>query len=78
MRHLGWERKKLERREERVRREGNGERREDKGREERERRDGRLESGIPSPPFKHAPIQLDTLLINRYNMPLYFINMNWH
>lgn len=32
------EREKLERRDERVRREGNGERREDKGREEREKR----------------------------------------
>ena len=33
------EREKLERRDERVRREWNGERREDKGREEREKKD---------------------------------------
>ena len=39
---------------------------------------GRRESGIPFPPFKLASIRLDTLLLNRYNKPLYFINMNWH
>ena len=48
------EREKLERRDERVRREGNGETREDKGREERKKTGGRRESGIPCPPFKHA------------------------
>ena len=64
---------------ERVRREGNGERREDKGREEREKRGWEKgESRIPFPPFKLASIRLDTLLLNRYNKPLYFINMNWH
>ena len=42
------------------------------------KRDGRRESRIPCPPFKLAPIWLDTLLINRYNEPIYFINMNWH
>ena len=72
------ERVKLEMRDERVRKEGNGERREDKGREEREKGGGRRESGIPSPFFKLAAIRLDTLLINRYNKPIYFINMNWH
>ena len=40
--------------------------------------DGRRECRIPCPPFKLAPIWLDTLLINRYNEPIYFINMNWH
>ena len=30
--------------------------------------DGRRESGIPFPPFKLAPIRLDTLLIIRYSM----------
>ena len=40
--------------------------------------DGRRESRIPCPPFKLAPIRLDTLLIDRYNEPIYFINMNWH
>ena len=40
--------------------------------------DWRRESRIPCPPFKLAPIRLDTLLINRYNGPIYFINMNWH
>ena len=40
--------------------------------------DGRRESRIPCPSFKLAPIWLDTLLINRYNEPIYFINMNWH
>ena len=34
--------------------------------------DGRRESRIPCPPFKLAPIWLDTLLINRYNEPIYF------
>ena len=70
------ERKKLERRDERVRREGNGERREDKG--EMRGRKGGGRSGVPFPPFKLAQIRLDTLLINRYNKPIYFINMNWH
>ena len=37
---------------------------------------GRRESGIPFPSFKLAPIRLDTLLINRYNKPIYFIKMN--
>ena len=72
------EREKMEMRDERVRREGKRERKKDKWREEREKRDGRRESGIPCPPFKNTPIRLDTLLINRYNKPLYFINMNWH
>ena len=40
--------------------------------------DGRRESRIACQPFKLAPIQLDTLLLNRYNEPIYFINMNWH
>ena len=40
--------------------------------------DGRRESRIPCPPFKLAPIWFETLLINRYNEPIYFINMNWH
>ena len=57
----------MERKDERVRRAGNGERTEVKGREDREKRSGRRESGIPCPPFKQAPIRLDTLLINRYN-----------
>ena len=35
--------------------------------------DGRRESRIPCPPFKLAPIRLDTLLINRYNEPIYFM-----
>ena len=48
------EREKLERRDEGVKREGNGERKEDKGREEREKRGGRRESWIPCPPFKHS------------------------
>ena len=48
-----------------------GERRGGKG-------DGRRESRIPCPPFKLASIWLDTLLINRYNEPIYFINMNLH
>ena len=39
---------------------------------------GRRESGIPCPPFKLVPVRLDTLLINRYNKPIYLINMNWH
>ena len=39
--------------------------------------DRRRESRTPCPPFKLAPIWLDTLLINRYNEPMYFINMNW-
>ena len=65
------EREKLERRDEKVRREGNGERREDKGREEREKGGWERESGIPFSPFKLAQIRLDTLLINRYNKPLY-------
>ena len=70
------EREKLEWRDERVRREGNGERREDIG--EMRGRKGGGRSGVPFPPFKLAPIRLDILLINRYNKSIYFINMNWH
>ena len=40
--------------------------------------DGRRESRIPCPTFKLAPIRFDTLLINIYNEPIHFINMNWH
>ena len=32
---------------------------------------GRRESGIPFPSFKLTPIRLDTLLINRYNKPIF-------
>ena len=49
-----------------------------KGERRGRNRDERRESRIPCQPFKLAPISLDTLLINRYNEPIYFINMNWH
>ena len=50
----------------------------EKGERIKRKVDGRRESRIPCPPFKLAPIRLDTLLINRYNEPLYFIKMNLH
>ena len=64
---------------ERRGRKGDG-RRESRIQGERRGRKGdeRRESTIPCPPFKLAPIWLDTLLINTYNEPIYFINMNWH
>ena len=41
---------------------------------ERRRRKGgrRRESGVPFPSFKLAPIRLGTLLIKRYNKPIFY------
>ena len=47
--------------------------------ERRGRKGGGIrESDIPFPSVKLPPVRLDTLLINRYNKPIYFINMNKH
>ena len=72
------ERVKLERRDKRIRREGNGKRRESKGREEREKRGWEKGESDTLSTLQTRPIRLDTLLINRYNEPIYFINMKWH